>query len=167
MKKSLSRVWLFATPWTVQSSPGQNTGVVSLSPSPGDLPDSGGFFTNWAIREALYEWIDPGNYCSVVTTITSEKTPDNMCLLMCLYHLWSILAKKKKRKKPESNHIFRVATNLREMQWRETGKLVKWNYKGASNKTQPVGQTTQFLQQINCKEGREVDQGNIGRNLKE
>ena len=101
--KSLSRVQLFATPWTVpMNSPGQNTGVGSLfllqgifptqgsSPgllhcrrilyqlshkgSPrilewvaypfsrgsswpgnriGDSCTAGGFFTNWAIREAL------------------------------------------------------------------------------------------------------------------
>ena len=99
--KALSRVQLFATPWTVQNSPGQNTGVGSLSLlqgifatqglNPGLLycrqilyqlsykgsprilewvafPFSsgsswlrnktgvsyiaGGFFTNWAIREA-------------------------------------------------------------------------------------------------------------------
>ena len=29
--KSLIRVWLFATPWTIWNSPGQNTGVGSLS----------------------------------------------------------------------------------------------------------------------------------------
>ena len=41
--KSLSCVWLFATPWTLYSpwnSPGQNTGVGSLS-APGDLPNPG------------------------------------------------------------------------------------------------------------------------------
>ena len=41
--KSLSRVWLFVTPWTIQSwnSPGQNTGVGSLSSSPEILPNPG------------------------------------------------------------------------------------------------------------------------------
>ena len=108
--KSLSRVWLFLTPWTIQTmefsrpwnSPGQNTGVGSLSllqgifPTQGSNPGfphcrrmlyqlshkvsprilewvaypfcrgsswarnqtgvsciAGGFFTNWATREAL------------------------------------------------------------------------------------------------------------------
>ena len=36
--KSLSRVQLFVTPG---NSPGQNTGVGSLIPSPGDLPNLG------------------------------------------------------------------------------------------------------------------------------
>ena len=40
--KSLSRVQLFATPWTSPwNSPGQSTGMGSLFPSPGDLPDPG------------------------------------------------------------------------------------------------------------------------------
>ena len=41
--KSLSRVRLFVTPWTVtyQASPGKNTGVGCHFPSPGDLPDPG------------------------------------------------------------------------------------------------------------------------------
>ena len=45
--KSLNRVRLFATPWTVhrlynpQGSPGQNTEVSSLFFSPGDLPNRG------------------------------------------------------------------------------------------------------------------------------
>ena len=46
--KSLSRVWLFVTPWTVAcqaplslNSPGQNTGVGSPFSSPGDLPNPG------------------------------------------------------------------------------------------------------------------------------
>ena len=108
--KSLSRVWLFATPWTILyspwNSPGQNTGVGSLSllqrifptqgsnpglphcrwilyqlshkGSPGILPwvaypffsgsswprnqtgvssTAGGFFANWATREA---WVFHG-----------------------------------------------------------------------------------------------------------
>ena len=41
--KSLSRVQLFATPWTIYSpwnSPGQNTGV-DLFPAPGDIPNPG------------------------------------------------------------------------------------------------------------------------------
>ena len=106
MWKSFSCVWHFATPWTIQSwnSPGQNTGVGSLSllhrifPTQGSNPDRphctwiiyqlshkrsprilewvayhffrgsswprnqtgvscipGGFFTNWAIREAWFQ----------------------------------------------------------------------------------------------------------------
>ena len=46
--KSLSRVRLFATPWTVAyqalppwDSPGKSTGVSLPFPSPGDLPDPG------------------------------------------------------------------------------------------------------------------------------
>ena len=41
--KSLSRVQLFATPWTIYSpwnSPGQNTGV-DFFPAPGDIPNPG------------------------------------------------------------------------------------------------------------------------------
>ena len=37
------------SPW---NSLGQNTGVGSLFPSPGYLPNPGGFFTSWATREA-------------------------------------------------------------------------------------------------------------------
>ena len=57
-QKLLSRVWLFAAPWTICSlwnSPGQNTGVGSLSLLQGIFPtqESGGrFFTIWATREA-------------------------------------------------------------------------------------------------------------------
>ena len=59
--KSLSHVWLFATPWN--NSPGQNTGVGSLSLLQWILPTQesnwgllhcSGFFTNWAIREAPF-----------------------------------------------------------------------------------------------------------------
>ena len=41
--KSLSRVWLFVTPWTIQSmnSPGQNTGVGSCSLLQGIFPTQG------------------------------------------------------------------------------------------------------------------------------
>jgi len=42
--KSVSCVWLFATPWTIYSpwnAPGQNTGVGSLSLLQGNLPNSG------------------------------------------------------------------------------------------------------------------------------
>ena len=63
--KSLSRVLLFATPWTIQSMefPGQNTGVGSLSLSRGSSQPrdwtqvsrvAGRFFTSWATREAQY-----------------------------------------------------------------------------------------------------------------
>ena len=61
--KSLSHVWLFATP---KYSPGQNTGVGSLSPSPGDLPNpgvepkvsciTGRFFYQLSHREAQEYW---------------------------------------------------------------------------------------------------------------
>ena len=43
-RKSLSRVWLFATPWTIHSpwnSPGQNTGMGSLSFLQGIFPNQG------------------------------------------------------------------------------------------------------------------------------
>ena len=61
--KSLIRVWLFVTQWTIQSwnSPGQNTGVGSLSLLQGIIPAQGStqvshiagrFFTSWATREA-------------------------------------------------------------------------------------------------------------------
>ena len=55
--KSLSHVWLFATPWTIQ-----NTGVVAFpfsrgSSQPRDQTQvshiAGGFFTSWTRREAL------------------------------------------------------------------------------------------------------------------
>ena len=39
--KSLSRVWLFVTPCSPQNSSGQKTGVGSLLPSSGDLPNPG------------------------------------------------------------------------------------------------------------------------------
>ena len=54
--KPLSHVQLFATPWTCPwNSPGQNTGVGSLSLLQGIFPTqvyhiAGGFFTNWATR---------------------------------------------------------------------------------------------------------------------
>ena len=64
--KSLSRVWLFATPWTYNpwNSPGQNTGVGSLSLLQGIFPTQGlnpglphcrHFFTSWAPREAQHD----------------------------------------------------------------------------------------------------------------
>ena len=58
--KSLSRVWFFASPW---NSPGQNTGVGSLSLLQEIFPTqdqtqvsliAGGFFTSWATREVHY-----------------------------------------------------------------------------------------------------------------
>ena len=63
--KLLSCVRLFATPWTIQSigSPGQNTGVGSLSFSRGSSQPRDGtqvscivgrFFTSWATRETQY-----------------------------------------------------------------------------------------------------------------
>ena len=74
--KLLSRVRLFAIPWTVarqaplsMDSPGKNTGVGCHFPAPGDLPDpgikptslpspglAGGFFTTsttWEAQELL------------------------------------------------------------------------------------------------------------------
>ena len=69
--KSLSLVWLFATPWTIHSmefsrlprervafpfskdQPRNQTGVSCIA---------GGFFTNWAIREALCVCIPILNY---------------------------------------------------------------------------------------------------------
>ena len=39
--KSLSHVWLFATPWTVWNSPGQNTWLGSLSLLQGIFPTQG------------------------------------------------------------------------------------------------------------------------------
>ena len=58
--KSLSRVRLFATPWTYSpwNSPGQNSGVGSLSLLQGILPTqgsrtAGGFFPSWAIVASL------------------------------------------------------------------------------------------------------------------
>ena len=72
--KSLSHVWLFATPWTIQSSGIlawsrildteywiQNTGVGRLSLLQGIFAIqvsciTGGFFTSWATREAQEYW---------------------------------------------------------------------------------------------------------------
>ena len=67
--KSLSRSWLFVTPWTVAppgssvhgDSPGKDTGVGCQALIQGIFPIqdqthvsyiAGGFFTNWATREA-------------------------------------------------------------------------------------------------------------------
>ena len=71
--QSLSRVWLFATPW---SSPGQNTGVGSLSLLRGSSQPRnrtrvsctvGRFFTNWAIWEALAY-----RMCAIITLWINE-----------------------------------------------------------------------------------------------
>ena len=58
--KSLSCAWIFVThsPW---NSPGQNTGVGSLSLTQGIFPTqvshiAGWFFTSWATREAQEYW---------------------------------------------------------------------------------------------------------------
>ena len=59
--KLVSSVWLFATPWSPWSSPGQNAGMGSLSLLqlifPTQESNQGllqvGFFTNWAIRVCL------------------------------------------------------------------------------------------------------------------
>ena len=62
--KSLNHVWFFVTPWTIQSLEFSRPEYWSGQPFPSaaDLPDpgiepgvsfiAGGFFTNWAIREA-------------------------------------------------------------------------------------------------------------------
>ena len=64
--KSLSHVWLFATSWySPWNSPGQNTGVGSLSfprgsSQPRDWTQisriAGRFFTSWAMRETWEYW---------------------------------------------------------------------------------------------------------------
>ena len=65
--KLLSRVWLFATQWTIQSMEFSGPEYWGGFPSPGDLLNprdwtqvsriAGGFFTSWATREAQ-------EYCS-------------------------------------------------------------------------------------------------------
>ena len=77
-RKSLSRVRFFVIPWTIYSpwnSPGQNIGMGSLSPSRGPSQPrnrtgvsciAGGFFTNWAIREAYF--IHSSVYMSIPTS---------------------------------------------------------------------------------------------------
>ena len=62
--KSLSCVWLFVTPWTIQSTEFSRPGILKWvafcfsrgSSQPRDRTQvsriAGGFFTNWAIREA-------------------------------------------------------------------------------------------------------------------
>ena len=63
--KSLSHVWLFATPWTVWNSPGQNTwagghSLLQGSFQPRDWTQgshtAGRFFTSWVIRETQEYW---------------------------------------------------------------------------------------------------------------
>ena len=75
--KSLSRVWLFVTPWTVayQASPSMEFSRQEYwsglpFPSPGDIPDPGmepgspalRCFTVWATREAQVIWFIQMNY---------------------------------------------------------------------------------------------------------
>ena len=64
--KSFSQIQFFATPWTIEwNSPGQNTGMGSLSLLQGIFPTQGStqvshitgrFFTSWATREAQEYW---------------------------------------------------------------------------------------------------------------
>ena len=56
--KSLSCVWLFATPWAIQSmefSRGQNIGVGSFSPLQGIFPTQGSNPCLWHHRKILYQ----------------------------------------------------------------------------------------------------------------
>ena len=123
--KSLSHVWLFVTPWTIQNSLGQNTGVGSLSllqsifPTQGLNPGllhcrwihyqlshkgsprilewiayffssgssrprnrtrvsciAGGFFTNWAVRDALsYEFSSIAQSCPTLCNPLDCRAP--------------------------------------------------------------------------------------------
>ena len=61
--KSLSRVQLFATPWTIQSmnSPGQNTGVGSLSLLQGIFPTQGSNPGLPHCRQILYQLSHKGS----------------------------------------------------------------------------------------------------------
>ena len=65
--KSLSRVWLFATPWTIQSwnSPGQNTGVGSLSLLQGIFPTQGLNPDLLHCRWILYQLSHKGSPCKL------------------------------------------------------------------------------------------------------
>ena len=134
--KSLSHVWLFVTPWTIcpRNSPGQNTGVSSLSLLQGIFPTqgsnldafqadslpaepqgkpkntsvgslsllqwifksrnrtrvsciAGGFFTNWAIREAQFPEL-----LRCVPTITTWYGSSSLVAqrLKCLPAMWEI-----------------------------------------------------------------------------
>ena len=61
--KSLSRVWLFATSWTIESrnSLGQNTGVGSLSLFQGIFPTQGSNTGLWNWRRILYQLSHKGS----------------------------------------------------------------------------------------------------------
>ena len=92
-----SRVWLFATPWTVAfqaplgrrnpswDSPGKNTGVGSLSLFQGIFPNQG---LNWGFlhcRWTLYQLSYQGNpkwWLTMVLICLSLMTNDVKCLLM-------------------------------------------------------------------------------------
>ena len=92
---SLSRVRFFATPCSPGNSPGQNTGMGSLSLFQGIFPTRdqtqvscivGGFFTSWAIREAQEYW---SGYLSLLQWIflTQES---NRGLLLCKRILYQL-----------------------------------------------------------------------------
>ena len=98
--KLLSRVWLFVTPWTIQSmdSPGQNTGV-------GSLFLLQGIFPTWGSKLGLWETTG----ASIVLTwrqnfsATSQQLSVCVCVCLCVslcvcvcvcvsvsVHVWSV-----------------------------------------------------------------------------
>ena len=105
--KSLSCVRLFATPWTVLNSPGQNTGVGSLSLLQGIFQPrdwtqvscfAGRFFTSWATRKAHTEVPNIKNHIDIFQERHGEHLEMAILLLVknvssqprkvSLRHLW-------------------------------------------------------------------------------
>ena len=70
--KSLSRVWLFATPWTIYSpwnSPGRNTGVGSLSLLQGIFPTQGLNPGLPHCRRILYQLSHQGSLFVIISSV--------------------------------------------------------------------------------------------------
>ena len=100
--KLLSYVWVFVTPYSPWSSPGQNTGVGSHffsrgSSQPRDRTQvshiAGGFFTSWATRaenklnfgRLLFQH---RQYVSVTVCLSMVVQPPEICPTLVYWQIW-------------------------------------------------------------------------------
>ena len=128
--KSLSRVWLFATPWTIHSpwnSPGQNTGGGSFSLLQGIIPSQGpnpGFpYCRWILYQLSHQW-NPRILEWVVYPFSSGSSwPKNQIGVSCItsgfFTNWAT------REAPLIKGTYFLSKNLKEALW---GWEPCWNF---------------------------------------
>ena len=92
--KSLSRVQFFATPWTIPwNSPGQNTGVGSLSLLQGIFPTQGSNPGLPHCREILYQLSHNG---SPKSTVDGEKYKNNYCDMLLIVEAGDVYTRRQR-----------------------------------------------------------------------